>query len=103
MLNNFQVPVCALFKEKVVKGQVCYEADVNQLKNKVDWKSALQKGLSLIIDTNDEYDVRNLLVKKSTKSLESRLVFDAYKEAEEENNLMIMLHTISEGGGEEVH
>ena len=57
---------------------------MNQLKNKVDWKSALQKGLSLIIDTNDEYDARNLLVKKSTESLESRLVFDAYKEAEEE-------------------
>lgn len=102
MLNNFQVPVCALFKEKIVEGQVCYEADVNQLKNKVDWKSALQKGLSLIIDTNDEYDARNLLVKKFTKSLESRLVFDAYKEAEEENNFLIMLHTISEGGVKEV-
>ena len=95
-LNNFQVPFCALFKEKIVEGQVCYEAVINQLKTKVDWKTALQKGLSLVIDTNDEYDVRNLLVKKCTESPEKRPVFDAYKEAEEENNFLMMLQTISE-------
>ena len=69
---------------------------MNKLKTQIDWKTALQKGLSLIIDTNDEYDVRSLLVKKSSKSLEKRLLFDEFKEDEKESNFFIMLHTISE-------
>ena len=66
-VNNFQVPVCDIFRMKIVNGQVCYEADINQYKNKAT-RNALIKGLSLIIDTNDEFDVKNLLIRNDSES-----------------------------------
>ena len=95
-LTHFQVPVCSIFRKKVFSGQVCYEADLNQFKNKIDWKTALKKGFSFIIDTNDEYDVKNLFQRKSPKLLENNLVFEIFKKTEEDHNFAVMLKTISE-------
>ena len=95
-LADFHVPVCRLFREKIVDGQVCYEADVNQFKNKLGpWDKTLQSGLRLIIDTNDEYDVKNILEKKSAKTIENLESFDPFKKTEDENSFIIMLKTIS--------
>ena len=95
-LSQFQVPFCSLFRAKIFSGQVCYEADLNQFKNKIDWKTALKKGLSFIIDTNDEYDVKNLFQRKSPRRLENNLELDIFKETEDDNKFAVMLKTISE-------
>ena len=95
-LNNSQGHFCSLFTEKIVDGQVCYEADVNQFKNKLGpWDKTLQSGLRLIIDTNDEYDVKNILQKKSAKTIENLESFDPFRKTEDENSFIIMLKTIS--------
>ena len=71
-LGNFQDSVCKVFREKIVNGQVCYEADVNQYKKDiVNWEEALQKGFSFIVDTNDEYDVKNLIREKISENNEN--------------------------------
>ena len=95
-LSHFQVPVCSIFRKKVFSGQVCYEADLNQFKNKIDWKTALKKGLSFIIDTNDEYDVKNLFQRKSPRRLENNLELDVFKETEDDQKFAVILKTISE-------
>ena len=95
-LSNFQVPVCSLFRKKIFSGQVCYEADLNQFKNKIDWKRALKKGFSFIIDTNDEYDVKNLFQRKSPRSLENNLELEIFQETEDDHNFVVILKTISE-------
>ena len=95
-LSHFQVPVCSIFRKKVFSGQVCYEADLNQFKNKIDWKTALKKGLSFIIDTNDEYDVTKLFQRKSSTRLANNLVFNSFQESEDDNKFAVMLKTISE-------
>ena len=95
-LSHFQVPVCSLFRKKIFSGQVCYEADLNQFKNKIDWKKALKKGLSFIIDPNDEYDVKNLFQRKSPRRLENNLELDIFKETEDDHKFAVMLKTISE-------
>ena len=95
-LSNFQVPVCSLFRKKIFSGQVCYEADLNQFKNKIDWKKALKKGFSFIIDTNDEYDVKNLFQRKTPRRLENNFEFDSFKKTKDDNNLSVTLKTISE-------
>ena len=95
-LSHFQVPVCSLFRKKIFSGQVCYEADLNQFKNKIDWKRALKIGFSFIIDTNDEYDVKNLFQRKSPRGLENNIVFKIFKETEDNNKFSVMLKTISE-------
>ena len=94
--SNFQVPVCSLFRKKIFSGQVCYEADLNQFKNKIDWKRALKKGFSFIIDTNDEYDVKNLFQRKSPRRLENNFELDIFQETEDEHKFAVMLKTISE-------
>ena len=93
--GQFQVPVCSIFREKMVGGDICYQADLKQVK-KLHWKKTLQRGLSLIIDTNDEYDVKNLMERKSReKEVSNDFGFDTYKQAEEEDSFYMMLQTIS--------
>ena len=95
-LSNFQVPVCSLFRKKIFSGQVCYEADLNQFKNKINWKKALENGFSFIIDTSDEYDVKNLFERKSPRKLSVNFFFKSFKETEGGNHFAVMLNTISE-------
>ena len=62
-LDQFEGGVCGLFRDKVVSGQLCYEAELNQFKKDGDiWEEDLQRGFSFIIDTNEEYDVKNIML-----------------------------------------
>ena len=70
--------------------------DLNQFKNKIDWKKALKKRFTFIIDTNDEYDVKNLFQRKSPRMLENHLEFDSFIETEDDHKFAVMLKTISE-------
>ena len=94
-LSHLPVPVCSIFRKKIFSGQVCYEADLNQFKNKIDWKTALKKGISFIVDTNDEYDVKNLFQRQASQRLENNLVFNVFKETGHDNKFAVMLKTIS--------
>ena len=93
--SNFQDQFCGLFRVKIVDGQVCYEANVNQFKNNFNWDQTLYRGLSLIIDTSDEYDVKNILERNSSTNEENLQIFDSFKKTEEESSFIIMLKTIS--------
>ena len=94
--SNFQVPVCSLFRKKIYSGHVCYEADLNQYKEELNWKKVLKEGLSLIIDTNDEYDVKNLFQRKSSPNQENCFGFNSFKKTEDNDKFVVMLKTISE-------
>ena len=94
-MNNFHVPVCRLFREKIVNGQVCYEADLNQYRDRVNWKEALSSGLSLIIDTNDEYDVKNIMEKNEPGQKKIENFFNTYENEKKDNTFTLMLKTIS--------
>ena len=54
---------CNLFWETVVNGRVCYETGINlhKLDTPMDWNEVLQRGVGFVIDTGEEFDVRNLL------------------------------------------
>ena len=79
--DHFQDPVCDLFKRKVVKGQICYEADINRhKKNVTNWDEALHGGLNLIIDTNHEYDIKNLFFEtENSSTVAVKENFETYK------------------------
>ena len=76
-VEGFQVPVCSAFTGKIVNNQLCYEVDLNRFRDQVDWEEALQSGLSLVIDTNDEYDVRKLLTEDGNTKTEEDML-DSY-------------------------
>ena len=81
-----------------MSGQVCYEVDVSQHRERsANWGDVLQRGFSFIIDTNDEYDVKNLLEKKpSGRRGDVRYhSHSLYERKEKDNTLSIFLKTIS--------
>ena len=49
----FSVPVCNIFKETMLDGQLCYQADVNKLREKVDKKKMVTEGLVFLLDYNE--------------------------------------------------
>ena len=81
------MPVCAAFREKIVGGQLCYQAHLGRHDGGV--------GLSLVIDTNQEYDVKNLLNRNRNTKIKDPKTFDAYPESEKESIFSILLGTIS--------
>ena len=91
---HFTVPVCAAFREKIVGGQLCYQAQLHRY-GRGGWKETLQKGLSLVIDTNQEYDVRNLLTRNTNKQIMDPKTFEAYPQSNEQDSFSILLETIS--------
>ena len=93
-VNGFQDPVCSAFTRKIVNNQLCYEVDLNRFRDQVDWQESLQSGLSLVIDTNDEYDVRKLLTEDGNiKTVKNKL--DPYQKRQLQGKFSILLKTIS--------
>ena len=93
-LGNFRIPACNLFRETVIGGQLCYEADLNQFKKNTNWEDSLHGGFVLIIDTNEEYDVKQLLRKTEEKEKEEKInIFKKIKPSEKTFHLT--LKTIS--------
>ena len=79
----------------MVGGQLCYEAQLGSYGREVGWKEALQGGLSLVIDTNEEYDVKNLLAGNRNTKIDYLNTFKAYPEFKEHRSFSILLGTIS--------
>ena len=97
-LGNFKGPVCDQFREKIVNGQICFEADMNQYKEgSENWEKALRDGFSFIVDTNEEYDVKNLMIKKTSGASEDERSYPStiFKKAEKGDGFRILLKTIS--------
>ena len=92
---SFSVPVCDAFREKIVGGQLCYEAHLARYSSMVGWKEALQEGLSLVIDINQEYDVKNLLTRKRNIKQIDPNTFKAYQKSNQQRSFSILLGTIS--------
>ena len=72
------------------------------LRNSVEsWSRSLKRGFSFILDTNDEYDVMNIIRKTSpengqlSNSYHSGSVYMQDTSANEHNQLTIRLKTIS--------
>ena len=96
-LSDFRAPVCAQFRERTVRGQLCYEADLNMYRQSGRWEEATQTGFSFIVDTNEEYNMNNLLVKQdqSRQGNYSGGFVTVYKQTVTDKGLKILLKTIS--------
>ena len=56
--NNFNSPVCDKFSPTFLDGQLCYQVDPNELRNKVDMKKMASHGIIMLLDYNFERMVR---------------------------------------------
>ena len=56
-VDGFKYPVCNMFKTKVLNDQLCYEVDVNDLKIEKISDMDLRRGLTLLVDYNEDRQV----------------------------------------------
>ena len=87
-IEDFEVPVCNIFVAKNWNDQVCFELDLNLLKDEVDIYHQLKDGLLLIIDFNEERQFKK--DKNSEKVKKARNYFHEDKD----NNVQVHLNSI---------
>ena len=94
-IANFSLPVCRGFKKRILDGKLCYVIDVNRFKEKLKIETLQEVGLSLLVDVNDEFDLREL----SAKNIEKVNTFEDFTEefirVEESEKILTYIETIS--------
>ena len=89
-IDEFDVPVCNSFQDKVVNDQLCYEVDLNKLKN-WNFNRQLKTGLNFLMDYNEDRQVtfNNNISREKDESLSSNVV-----ESNQEHQAFIYLDTV---------
>ena len=59
-IEDFDIPICNSFQAKIKYDQLCYELDLQKLKNNTDIEDQLKSGLFLVLDYNED---RQLIMK----------------------------------------
>ena len=60
-IEDFDIPICKSFQGKIKDDQLCYELDLQKLKNNTNIEEQLKSGLFLALDYNED---RQLILKK---------------------------------------
>ena len=61
-VNEFKIPVCNVFKPRNHIDQLCYETDLQDLKDSQKIGKQLEMGLTLVLDYNEERQIYNFKV-----------------------------------------
>ena len=69
--DMFTVPVCNIFEETMLDGQLCYQADLDRFRNMVDKKEIATEGFVFLLDYNEnrmlDNGEDNFLLQKNEK------------------------------------
>ena len=90
-IDQFDVPVCNSFKEKIVDDQLCYEMDPNLYINKDINENAKQFDLVLVIDYNED---RQLYLDEETIEASEVQTKNPFREENSKNDDFLYLETI---------
>ena len=85
--DNFSLPVCKIFKEKIFRDQLCYQVDLDEIYQQIDLSkrsSALSQGLTFLMDYNTERNTmaENVKKRKITKA-DLNHIFENLNKADE--------------------
>ena len=50
----FSIPVCNIFKETMVEGQLCYQADLDRVRDEVEREKIVSEGFVFLMDYNED-------------------------------------------------
>ena len=53
-IDQFDVPVCNSFQDKILNDQLCYEVDLNNFKNVANTVNELKTGFVFVMDYNED-------------------------------------------------
>ena len=90
-IDQFDVPVCNSFKAKVLNDQLCYEVDPKKFIDPKDVHGALQSGLTMLVDINED---REVLLNKSSKADVTDKLNSKLHNQKGSYGIMIYLNTI---------
>ena len=90
-IDDFEVPVCNIFVTKSWNDQVCYELDLNLLKDEADIYHQLKDGMLLILDFNEERQFEKNENSKKVKKARN------YFYEDEDNSVSVKVHLDSIG------
>ena len=97
-IEEFDIPVCNCFKEKVLYDQLCYEVDLEKFRDSTNLEDQLRIGFTLILDYNTDRDLSQGFIKKSSiSSLSSKSITAKIMGSSTEsdyNNAKIVFDTI---------
>ena len=90
-MNEFDTPVCSIFKPKNYFDQICYEVDLQELKesNSKKLKQQLELGLTLVLDVNEERQFEHYNISKTESHVKKSIYHN------DDNSASIYLDTIS--------
>ena len=92
-IPEFALPVCSSFTRTFIEDQLCYELEVNKFFNHPRTEQKLRKGLTLILDYNED---RNLVrIRGKERAIQKNLV-DNIVSFEESQEALIYINTISQ-------
>ena len=86
-IQEFELPVCNIFNPRIYLDQLCYETNLQDLKDSQKIGKQLEKGLTLILDYNEENQYYNIM-----KQNKSQMMKELYPD---NNDASIFLDTIS--------
>ena len=68
-INQSDIPVCSIFKPRIYFDQICYETDLQELKDRSSkiLEEQLELGLTLLLDYNEERQINYNFVPNATK------------------------------------
>ena len=79
-----------------MSGRLCYEADINQyMKSNGNLGDILNQGFGFIVDTNDEYDVKNIMKQGESRENLRNTSSAPYKTIDNSNTVEVLVNTIS--------
>ena len=62
--DKFDFPICDKFTPRILEGQLCYQIDVNEVKDQVDSKNALAHGFIFAMDYNEDKMIKEENMRK---------------------------------------
>ena len=91
-IEQFKHPVCNSFQPIIRNDQLCYQVDLNRFRNEAKVEQQLKKGLVLLLDFNEDRQLKVDSHLMSNMSNKKKSVFTS----DAENSVQIHLETISE-------
>ena len=86
--------VCNMFQPKIRNGQLCYQVNVNKVKDQVKDKKDWKLGLTFILDYNDERMIRVKTSRENRAASPNRLYKRKNENTEKKPEAIIYIETI---------
>ena len=68
-IKEFEIPVCNIFVPRIHLDQLCYEANLQDLKDGQKMEKQLEMGLTLVLDYNEERQNYNVMKQNESQTM----------------------------------